>query len=163
MFGKNDSQQNVLLKVMQNCVLFRGLSSGELKDLLGIAHIREYAEGEKIFDEGTIGICFYLIVNGGVKVIYDKDGKSVIIREFTNGEFFSEVHLFSESFHTVSCAASSVTKLIVLAKPDFEDLVKIKSKLGNKILITFLEFFGTKTDELYRENRELKMKLHHKD
>lgn len=161
MFNKKNSQQDILLKTMQECSLFNELSNSELKTLLGIAHIRDYAEGEKIFEDGTIGICFYLIVNGGVRVIYEKEGKTGIIREFNNGEFFSEVHLFSESFHTVSCAASQVTKLIVLAKPDFEDLVKIKSKLGNKILLKFLEFFGSKTDELYKENRELKQKLHH--
>lgn len=160
MFNKNNSQ-DILLKTLRECSLFSDFSNAELKALLGISHIRDYAEGEKIFEEGTIGLCFYLIVSGRVKVMYEKESKAVAIREFSQGEFFSEVHLFSESYHTVSCAASEITKLIVLAKPDFEDLIKIKQRLGNRILLKFLEFFGTKLDELYKENRELKLKLHH--
>lgn len=160
MFNKNNSQ-DILLKTLKECTLFGDFSNAELKALLGISHIRDYAEGEKIFEEGTIGLCFYLIVSGRVKVMYEKESKSVPIREFSQGEFFSEVHLFSESYHTVSCAASEITKLLVLAKPDFEDLIKIKQRVGNRILLKFLEFFGMKLDELYKENRELKLKLHH--
>jgi CRP-like cAMP-binding protein len=66
------------------------------------------------------------------------------------------VHLFSESYHTVSCVAKEVTRAIVLSKPDFEDLVKINPRLGGKLLLKFLDFFGERLDKLYRENREMK-------
>jgi CRP-like cAMP-binding protein len=159
MFNKNNTELGLLLKRMQDCTLFCDFSTGETKTLLNIAHIRDYAEGEKIFDDGTIGLCFYIIVKGSVRITSEKEGKINIIREFKEGEYFSEVHLFSESYHTVSSAAGEVTKLIVFAKPDLEDFVKIKPKLGNKVLLRFLEFFGSKMDELYKENRELKHKL----
>jgi hypothetical protein len=51
-----------------------------------------------------------------------------------------------------------VTRVIVLSKPDFEDLVKIRPKLGIKVLLKFLDFFGQKLDKLYKENSELKQK-----
>ncbi len=159
MFNKNNTAQDLLLKRMQDCSLFYDFSAGEIKTLLKISHARDYAEGEKIFEEGTLGLCFYIIVNGSVKIISEKDGKTHIIREFKDGEYFSEVHLFSETFHSVSCTAGEVTKLIVFAKPDLEDFVKINQKLGIKTLLKFLEFFGSKMDELYKENRELKHKL----
>lgn len=159
MFNKNNTEQDLLLKRMLDCTLFCDFSTGEIKTLLNIAHVRDYAESEKIFEDGTIGLCFYIIVKGSVKIISEKDDKTNIIREFKDGEYFSEIHLFSESYHTVSCTAGEVTKLIVFAKPDLEDFVKIKPKLGNKVLLEFLEFFGSKMDELYKENRELKHKL----
>ena len=161
MFSRNNSEQGLLLKRMQDCTLFCDFSAGEIKTLLNIAHVRDYAESEKIFDDGTVGLCFYIIVTGSVKIISEKDGRVNIIREFTGGEYFSEVHLFSESHHTVSASAGEVTKLIVFAKPDLEDFVKIKPKLGNKVLLKFLEFFGSRLDELYKENRELKHKINH--
>lgn len=159
MFGRNNSEQGLLLKRMSDCALFCDFSAGEIKTLLNIAHVRDYAEGEKIFEDGTIGLCFYIIVTGSVKIISEKDGKVNIIREFKEGEYFSEVHLFSESHHTVSASSAEVTKLIVFSKPDLEDFVKIKTRLGSKVLLKFLDFFGSKLDELYKENRELKHKL----
>lgn len=160
MFGRNNFEQNLLAARMKACPLFSSLTSGEIKYLLSTAHLRDYADGEKVFDEGTIGLCFYLIIKGCVRIVAEDDGKQHSIREFKDGEFFSEIHLFSESYHSVSCISGEVTKLVVFTKPDFEELVKIKSQMGNKILLKFLEFFGMKMDELYRENRGLKYKLH---
>lgn len=159
MFNRYNSEQALLLKRMSDCSLFCDLSSGEIKTMLNIAHVREYAESERVFQDGTIGLCFYIIVKGSIKIISEKDGTVNIIREFKDGEYFSEVHLFSESHHSVSAIAGEVTKLIVFSKPDLEDFVKIKQKLGNKVLLKFLEFFGSRLDELYTENRELKHKL----
>lgn len=159
MFNKKNSEYDLHLKALENCVIFNGLSGAELKALLDISHIRDYGQGEKIFNEGTIGLCFYIIVSGSVKIVYEKEGNAYTLKEYKEGEYFSEVHLFSETYHSVSCVAAEVTKLIVLAKPDFEDLIKIKPKTGNHILLKFLEFFGNQTGELYRENRELKFKL----
>lgn len=161
MFNRNNTEQALLSKRMSDCSIFCDFSAGEIRTMLNIAHVREYAEGERIFEQGTIGLCFYIIVKGNVKIISEKDGVVNLIREFRNGEYFSEVHLFSESHHSVSATAGEVTKLIVFSKPDLEDFVKIKQKLGNKVLLKFLEYFGSRLDELYTENRELKHKLNH--
>lgn len=159
MFGKNNPEQALLLKRISDCPLFNELSDAEINYLLSIAHVRDYAENERVFEEGTIGLCFYIIVRGSVKLIYEKDGRVNTAGEFKEGEHFSESNLFSEDHHTVSCAAVEVTKLIVFAKPDIEDLVRVKPKLGIKILLKFLGYFGIKMDELYKQNRELKHKL----
>jgi CRP-like cAMP-binding protein len=158
MFKKNVSEHELLLKRMKDCPIFSDLSGREIKYLLGSSHIREYSTDEKIFNEGTIGLCFYIIVTGKVNIISEGGGKTINLKEFTDGAFFSEVHLFSETNHTVSCVAKEVTKLIIFAKPDLEDIVKINPRLGNKILLRFLDFFGQKLDELYRENTKLKEK-----
>jgi len=159
MFDKRKSDDNVLISTMKNCELFNGLSGSEIKTLISISHIRDYSESEKIFFDGTIGLCIYLIVKGSVQIFTENDNKVSILKEFAEGAFFSEVHLFSETSHTVSCMAKEVTRVIVFAKPDIEDIVKIKPKLGNKILLKFLDFFAKKLDELYKENSDLKNRL----
>lgn len=156
MFNRKISDSDLLVKTMKECPLFSDLSSGEIKSLLGIAHIREYSADEKIFTDGTIGLCFYLIVNGEVNIVAEGDNKTTVFKDYKKGGFFSEVHLFSETSHTVSCVAKEVTRLIIFTKPDFEEIVKIKPKLGNKVLLNFLDFFGQRLDKLYKENRELK-------
>jgi len=159
MFGKNNSEGNLLKTRIKECPLFSELSGSEAKSLLEISHIRDYSENEKIFTHGTIGLCFYIIVKGSVKIISENNGAELLLRELTESSYFSEVHLFSETTHTVSAVAGEITRLIVFAKPDFEDLVRKEPKLGNKALLKFLEYFGEKIDEIYRENKELKHKL----
>lgn len=156
MFKSRDTENSRLLTALKNCPLFAGLSASEMKEVLSISHVRDYSAEEKIFAEGTIGLCFYLIVSGSVVIYTETDGKQTALKEYGEGAYFSEVHLFSETYHSITCAAKEVTKAIVLAKPDFEDLIKIKPRLSNKILLRFLDFFGQKLEKLYKENRELK-------
>ena len=159
MFGKNNSEGTLLKTRIKECPLFSELSGSEVKSLLEISHIRDYSENEKIFTHGTIGLCFYIIVKGSVKIISENNGAELLLKELAESSYFSEVHLFSETTHTVSAVAGEITRLIVFAKPDFEDLVRKEPKLGNKTLLKFLEYFGERIDDLYRENKELKHKL----
>src|SRR3990172_2362903 len=152
MFKHKDTEQGMLIASLKNCPLFEGLSGGDLKEIIKISHIRDYSSDEKLFDEGTLGLCFYLIVKGSVAITSEKEGKAAVLKEFGQGAYFSEVHLFSENYHTVACAAKEVTRVIVLAKPDFEDMVKIKPRLGIKLLLKFLDFYGEKLEKIYKEN-----------
>jgi CRP-like cAMP-binding protein len=157
MFNKNNHDHEVLFRKIKSTVIFESLSDAEINALLKIAHVREYAFEEKVFSEGTVGLCFYIIVKGSVKLVSNSAGEEQAIREYGEGDFFSEIHLFSESNHNVTCAAKEVTKLIVFSKPDLEDLVKIKPKLGNKLLLRFLDFLAQKLDKMYEENIDLRV------
>ena len=112
---------------------------------------------KKIFEEGTVGLCFYIIAKGKVQIIADGNSpsKQKVIKTFDDGGFFSEAHLFSETNHTVSCVAKELTKLIIFSKPDSEAIIKIKPKTANKLLLNFLEFMSSQLEILYKENNEL--------
>ncbi len=156
MFKRESADTETLAGRIRGCVIFSDISDSEVKALLRIAHIRDYSAGEKIFTEGTIGLCFYIIVKGSVSIVSEDPALPKEVRAFKDGDYFSEIHLFTESNHTVTCIAEEVTRLIIFSKPGFEDLVKINPKLGNKILLKFLDFFGQKLDLMYKENIEIK-------
>lgn len=158
MFNKNNQERELLFKRIKNSGIFESFGESEINALLRIAHVRDYAGGEKIFTEGTVGLCFYIIVKGSVNLVSNGAGTEQVIREYGEGDFFSEIHLFTESNHNVTCAAKEVTKLIIFSKPDLEDLIKINPKLGNKILLRFLDFLGQKLEKMYKENTELKVR-----
>ena len=157
MFRKKIFSEDGIEKTISECRLFKGLSSSELKQIIETVHIREYAADEKIFEEGTVGLCFYIIVKGKVEIIADgaSPSKQKVIKTFDDGGFFSEAHLFAETNHTVSCVAKELTKLIIFAKPDFDAIIKIKPKTANKLLLNFLEFMSGQLEVLYKENKEL--------
>lgn len=167
MFTNKNSSSEISLKVLSRCPLFSGLSRSELKTVLKTTHIRDYSADEKIFTEGTTGLCFYIVEKGSVEIISEPSANSrggeKTLRVYEEGGYFSETHLFSEINHTVSCTARGVTRLIIFAKPDFEDLVKTKPKIANKLLLKFLEFLSGELESLYKENRELSLKLAEKE
>jgi CRP-like cAMP-binding protein len=157
MFGIKSSDKKLHLEKIKSLQLFSGLSTSELKRLLDVAHIRNYAEGEIIFSQGTIGLCFYIIVKGSVNIIGEKNNNSMVLKKINEGDSFSEIHLFTEITHSVSAVADQITQLIVFTKPDIENLIKKEPKLGSKTLLKFLEYFGDKLNELYIENKNLKL------
>lgn len=159
MFGKNKSEKEILTKKIIECPLFSELSGSEIKTLLGISHVREYGTDEMVFNEGTVGLCFYIIVKGSVELGVMNGSSFIIMKTFKEGEYFSAVHLFSETNHSVSCVAKEVTKLLIFAKPDMEELIKSNPKTGTKIVQSFLNFFGSEIQRMYVENLEMKKRL----
>lgn len=159
MFKRKNTEEKEVINSIKECTLFTDLGDTELKELNRIIHVRDYSQGERVFTEGTMGLCFYLIVRGSVQIISQDSGNVNVIKEYGKGAYFSEVHLFSETNHSVSCITKEITRLIVLSKPDFESLMKIKPIIANKILARFLEFFGIQLDKLYLENLKLRQKL----
>ncbi len=157
----NKITDDIEFKTLSSCPLFEKLSKGELKTVLGISHVRDYSADEKIFNEGTVGLCFYIIVKGSAVIVDDaaSEEKPHILKVYNKGDYFSETHLFAEMYHTVSCIAKEVTKLIIFTKPDFEDLVKINPRLGNKLLLNFMQFMAEQLEALYKQNTELLKKI----
>jgi CRP-like cAMP-binding protein len=158
MFKRKRADTDILERRIKSCSIFSELSDSDVKALLRIAHIRDYSAEEKIFAAGTIGLCFYIIVKGSVRIVSEDVITPNEVRAFKDGDYFSEIHLFTESNHTVTCIADEVTRLMIFSKPGFEDLIKINPKLGNKILLKFLDFFGQKLDQMYQENIEIKQR-----
>jgi CRP-like cAMP-binding protein len=158
MFNIKKITDGAEFNTLSGCPLFQGLNKSELKTAIDIAHVREYSTDEKIFSEGTVGLCFYIIVKGSAEMVSEPSGDNIpakVLKVFKEGGYFSESHLFAETNHSVSCIAKEVTRLIIFTKPDFEDLIKIKPKIGNKLLLNFLQFMSTQLETLYKENREL--------
>jgi CRP-like cAMP-binding protein len=157
MFNKKITDE-IEFKTLNKCPLFAGLSKGEIKTVLGISHIRDYSADEKVFTEGTVGLCFYIVVKGKVDIVSEtqEDGSPIKpIKTYSAGAYFSEAHLFAEINHSVSCVARDITRLIIFTKPDFDDFVKINPKTGNKLLLNFLQFTSEQLEMLYKQNMEL--------
>lgn len=154
---KKKSNFNEAENSINSCILFQNLDKGEIKSVLSIVHTRDYAVDERIFSEGTVGLCFYLIMKGAVDIVTASGSETKILKTLEEGAYFSEVHLFSEATHSVSCVAKELTTMLVISKPDIEDIIKLKPKLGNTLLLNFLEFLSIKLDELYKENVKLKL------
>src|SRR5436309_6857038 len=71
--------------------LFGAMSKRHRRELAGSARVREYADGERVVEEGRAGSAFFLIMDGDVRV--SAAGKR--IGSATAGGFFGETSLLA--------------------------------------------------------------------
>lgn len=84
-----------------------------------------FKAGQTIITQGDPAMEAYLIEEGQVKVVLDKDGKQTVLAELGDGEIFGETALFKGSDYGASVEATTDTKLVVIT-PDVLDS-KIKA------------------------------------
>ena len=154
----NNSGSDAIIKIIKECPVFQGFSASEVKKLISISHIRNYSEGEKIFSQGTLGICFYIITGGSAEIVFDNNGESVKLKDLITGDFFSETHLFADTYHNVSCISREASQILVITRPDLEHLIKTNPRFANKLLLRFLEHLALENEKLYKDYLSITVK-----
>lgn len=96
-------------KALRGLDFFKGFSNAEVLDFLGLAKWQEMEAGETILSEGDIGISFYIVVSGSVKIFR----KGNLLTTLDRGEFFGEFAYLSgeepvRSAHAVAATACSL-------------------------------------------------------
>ena len=64
---------------LKRSLLFQGLSSKELDIIIKKTGIRHFSKGQHVFFESDPGAALYLIVNGSVRIVRQKDGQNLPI------------------------------------------------------------------------------------
>lgn len=94
----------------------------KLESTKAIAQLH-FTPGEIIFHEGDIGDYLYIIMEGEVEVLKQREGKDVRVATLGQGAFFGEYALLNERKRTATIRALKPTDLIALQKSDFGTLV----------------------------------------
>lgn len=82
-----------------------------------------FEEGDIVFHEGDIGDYLYIIIDGSVDVLKEKEGKQQKVASLNKGEFFGEMALLNERGRTATIKANTATNLLALRKTDFGMLI----------------------------------------
>ncbi len=86
--------------------------------------IREYSDGERIFDEGDSGRDLYIIQEGSVEIRKKTALGEVPLALFSRGDFFGELALVHSIPRSAAAVAVGACKLIILQPGGF--LLKIR-------------------------------------
>jgi CRP-like cAMP-binding protein len=70
-----------------------------------------YKDGEAIIHQGDMGDCMFVIQEGQIEVILEKDGKEVKLATRGAGEFFGEMALFEKAMECMIQAVKIVYEL----------------------------------------------------
>ncbi|MCH9611532.1 MAG: hypothetical protein S4CHLAM102_00020 [Chlamydiia bacterium] len=94
----------------------------KVQPIYGMSHLH-YAEGEVIFNKGDVGDYLYVVVEGEVGIVTEKDGIEKQIATIKKGEFFGEMALLNQKFRTAKAYCQTSCDIVAIRKQDFNILV----------------------------------------
>jgi CRP/FNR family transcriptional regulator, cyclic AMP receptor protein len=109
---------------------FAGLDEKRRKAIAAQGKELSYKAGDSIVDEGTMGVGFYLVLDGKAEV--RKSGK--VIANLGKGQFFGEMSLIDEQPRSADVVAVAPTKCWALSSWAFTSLVKAHPELALAML-----------------------------
>jgi len=148
--------------MLQQTEIFRGLSSEQIEEILGIARPVKFPAGAVIMREGDVGDTMYIMMSGMVEVV-----KSLVIGELDDEQdagknkvftrldakdhaVFGEISLLEAQKRTATIKAVTDCDLYELSKDDFLQLAEGNYALGFRILLNMARIVSTrlrKSDE----------------
>jgi CRP/FNR family transcriptional regulator, cyclic AMP receptor protein len=104
---------------LANCVLFRGLVTGERDAIVVRARMRQFAAGEPIFLMGSPGGSMMAVLSGTVRIsIPSHEGREIVLAVLQPGEVFGEIALLDGKERTADAHAAMACALAVLERRD---------------------------------------------
>lgn len=115
--------------------IFSSLLDNELKDIVSMIVRKEFKKGKNLCEEGEICDSLFLIREGIVKLSkITNDGKEQILHILVKGDFFGDTNLFSELESNYTATALSDTKICILSKTKFDEVIKRNPDILIKIV-----------------------------
>jgi PPM family protein phosphatase len=123
------------VEVLHGMPLFRHLHYKEIIRVLNITSVHDYAPGEQIISEGEPGEELFVILGGKVRL--HKGG--ALITYLPRGAFFGEMALVDRSPRSASATAEEATKMLVLRRTDFYEIIRKEPALATRLLWSFVQ------------------------
>jgi serine/threonine protein phosphatase PrpC len=147
------TEVSLKLEVLKGMQMFRYLSYKELVRVSNIAEMIELAADQGIFSAGQPGDAMYVVLSGKVKLT---KGESVVA-ELARGAHFGEMALVDRSVRSLGATATEGTRLVVIHRKDFYEIIKREPALATKMLWSFVQVLGQR---LRKTTNDLSDALH---
>jgi CRP-like cAMP-binding protein len=115
----NDVVGEWACKLLDKCVLFRGLSDQERTDLAAHARARTFAANEPIFHIGDLGCSVMGVVVGTVRIsLPAPKGREIILADLSAGELFGEIAMLDGKQRSANATALTNCEVLALERRD---------------------------------------------
>jgi len=114
-----------IIEALKRSHLFSSLTDLQLDRVYRHSRIVELKDGQLLFSQGEDVVCFYLVLNGKIKLYrVSPDGQEKIIEIVPSGEVFAEALMFMDQpYYPVSAAALSNTVVVGIEAKDFKAML----------------------------------------
>jgi CRP-like cAMP-binding protein len=110
--------------------LFSGFSQKQIRLVAESGREYKYKGGTTIVEGGSVGVGFYMVLNGRVEV---RKGPRVLAR-LSNGQFFGEMSLIDGEPRSADVLAVQPTECFTLSTPVFYALIRQHPELALLVL-----------------------------
>jgi PPM family protein phosphatase len=142
------SELALKLETLHAMPLFRHLTYQELVRVMNLTEVRSYDHGDRIVEEGDEGDEMFIVLQGVVSV---HAGESQLY-QLGSGQHFGEMALLDRAPRSASVDSEGVSKLMVMRRLDFFDIIRKDHDVAVKLLWSFL---GVLTERLRTTSRDL--------
>lgn len=133
-------EQTDIEVALKKCPFFKDIEPSELKQIVNLCHTEDFEAGATIFEQGDLGECLYIIIEGLVELersvtLTQKKGRVAIDRLGRNrllgcwSTLLSRPHILM-----ASATCQKPTKVIVLNGNDLRRLMEKETNLGFHML-----------------------------
>ena len=120
------------IPVLAEVPLFAGLSRRHLKRVASLARTRRFAPGSSIVRKGDAGSSFFVLLDGGARVVVPK-GRPRLLH---GGDFFGEMALFDDSPRSADVVAEGEVLVMTISRSAFGKLLRSEPALAQELLRT---------------------------
>jgi CRP-like cAMP-binding protein len=119
--------------------LFVGLPTAHLGRFVDIGSEQAHKTGATIFEEGSTGERFYVVLEGAVRISRVVPGMGEeALAVLRPGAYFGEMSLIDDAPRSATALAHEATRLFSIARRDLEDLLFVDRDLAYDFLWNFL-------------------------
>ena len=132
---------------LENCSLFCGLNSEEMKKVVRLFYERHFAVGERLFSQGEEGDAFYFLHQGQVRISRQIDKEMITIAQLSEGSVLGEMALISNEARTADATAIESSVLWELTSRRFMSLSRLEPEIYKKIALNLSKILCARLDE----------------
>lgn len=95
---------------------------------------RVYADGEVVFCQGEVGDCMYVIEDGTVEIVAEREGRETVLRTAGSGELIGEMAIFEHRPRSATVRARGTARVLTLDKRNFMRRISEDPTLAFRII-----------------------------
>jgi CRP/FNR family transcriptional regulator, cyclic AMP receptor protein len=136
------------LEGLQN-LMETSVGKNTLRDFTEDRNINVYKKKQIIYSQGNHPNMLYYVVSGKVKTFkIHEDGKELVTDLYSTGDFLGYIALLEETVYKDTAEALEETKLAIIPKEDFEELVNRNADVAKKFIKLLAKNVTDKEDHL---------------
>ncbi len=111
---------------------------------------RVYHDGEIVVRQGDVGDCMFVVQEGTVEVVLNRDGSEVFLRTLGKGEFIGEMGLFDRVPRSATVRAKGEARLLSVDRKTFLRRIHEDPSLAFRVVEIMTRRIRELSDEVAR-------------
>ncbi|MBA2542346.1 MAG: cyclic nucleotide-binding domain-containing protein [Deltaproteobacteria bacterium] len=147
------TEVSLKLDVLKGMQMFRYLSYKELVRVSNIADMLDVQTDGRVFTAGDPGDAMFVVLSGKIRLTKG----DTVVTELGRGQHFGEMSLVDRSVRSLTATALETTRLVVINRKEFYEIIKREPASAVKMLWSFVQVLGQR---LRKTTNDLSDALH---